>query len=290
MKIEARAKINAILDIVGRRPDGYHELDTVFAELSLHDTVKIEKTDTGSIEVSCSNPELACDESNLAYKAAKLLMDTFGLRGGVSIYIEKNIPMGAGLGGGSTDAAAVLKGMNALFDLGLSGAKLRELGARLGADVPFFIYGGVARAGGIGEKLTQIPGAVLPPMLVVKPECSVPTVWAYKAVDALEKQMHPDAEAFLESLRAADYEGICRLAGNSFEPAVVCAYPQIREAKQELLDAGADAAVMTGSGAAVFAFFKDKEAVFQAQKKLQSEHPEWKLFPETGGEDHYEKK
>ncbi len=282
MEIKAHAKINLSLDIVGKRSDGYHELDTLFYELSLHDLLIVEKQEKEGIFLNCSDETLSCSQDNLIYKAVKLLQEKYQIKKGVRIYLEKNIPMGAGLGGGSSDAAAALKAVNELFNLNIPRENLKEFGAKLGADVPFFIEGGMARAQGIGEQLTPLKKKKLWPMIVIKPEVSVPTVWAYKEADKVENPLHPDIKTLLKSLEEENYSQVCESLGNSFEKAVCSQYPQIEEVKKELLFYGADVSVMTGSGAAVFALFDNAERAEKAADQLEKKHKEWKIFRELG--------
>lgn len=279
MKIKANAKINLSLDIVCRREDGYHELDTVFYELSLCDHITVNKTDKQRITVGCSDHTLSCGDDNLAYKAAKLLLDEFGLKTGVDIYIEKNIPMGAGLGGGSSDAAAVLRAVNELFTLGLSDEELKIRAVKLGADVPFFITGGAARAKGIGEELDGLKGIVVPPMIVVKPSVSVSTVFAYKAFDAYKDKYHPDIDRLIKALQNKNDNEIFESVGNSFEGPVFEEYYEIAQLKQRLVDMGASACVMTGSGSALFALFDDVKKADVVYRALSADN-NIRVFPE----------
>ena len=321
MRILAHAKINVGLDIVGKRPDGYHELNTIFYELQLADEITVEGCPEPGIRLTCSDPALSCGQDNLAYRAAAMLLEEFlpvkgsdsdrragdpadrNLKGirippddqtprgvripldkrtpvGVRIHLDKRIPMGAGLGGGSTDAAAVLTAVNRLFGFGLDQDALCERARVLGADVPFFILGGCAKAAGIGEKLIPVKDVSLPPMLLVKPAVSVPTAWAYGAVDAQKSVFHPDIEGLLEALQSGNYAKICDLAGNSFETAVFQAYPQIEKLRDFLLGAGADACVMTGSGSALFAFFRTKEEAQKTKEQLTAVCPSVQSFLE----------
>ncbi len=267
MRKYANAKINLSLDVKGKRPDGYHELDILFLEVPFCDVIDIGIADGPGISLSCSDPALA-GEHNLAYRAASLLLDHFREERGVVISIEKHIPMQAGLGGGSSDAAAVLTGMNELFGFGASSDELRSLAVTLGADVPFFIDGGCARASGVGEKL--IPVRNVPPLhlVIVKPRENISTAYAYENADRVEV-CHPDIDGFLAALTAGDIQKAASLMGNSLEDAVAGRYPVIPLLKNELLRAGAAGALMTGSGSAVFGLFENKEAAARAAVQLQ---------------------
>ncbi len=282
MKVKARAKINLSLDIVDKRADGYHELDTIFSEIELCDYITIEKTASKNIEIECSDKTLSCGEDNLVYKAAGLLMDEFQAECGLSIYIEKNIPMGAGLGGGSSDAAAVLKALNEMLALGLSDEELRKRAVLLGADVPFFISGGTVRAKGIGDIIEPLEDIKLPPMIVVKPDVSVPTAFAYKAFDSYSSKFHPDIESLVRALEANDIYGIFKFVGNSFEGPVFEAYKQIPKIKERLLELGAGACVMTGSGSALFALFENSKKASNAYEQIKKDK-DVKAFLELRG-------
>lgn len=283
MKVNANAKINLGLDIVSKREDGYHELNTLFCELKLHDEIDIEITEKIEISVTCSDQNLSCGSDNLAYRAAEILFERYNPGRGVKIHIIKNIPMGAGLGGGSSDAAAVLKTVNSLFKFNLDNDELRNTGAKIGADVPFFIEGKMAQAKGIGEKLMHFEGCHLPPMLIIKPEISIPTGWAYNTVDESKNVFHPDIESLIRAVKTGDYEGICRYAGNTFENAITERFPVIKQIKSRMRELGAGTCVMTGSGSALFAIFKSEEMVLNATEILKKEDTTLKLYPETGG-------
>ena len=283
MKVKAHAKINLGLDIVSKREDGYHELNTLFCELKLHDEIEVDITEKAGITLTCSDSSLSCEEDNLAYRAADILLERYMPDGGVKIHINKNIPMGAGLGGGSSDAAAVLKAVNSLFGLNIDNDELRKIGAKLGADVPFFIEGKMAHAKGIGEKLSHFDGCELPPMLIIKPNISIPTGWAYKTVDECRDVFHPDIDKLIEAVNSGDYIGICRYAGNTFENAILEQFPVIEKIKSRSKELGAGTCVMTGSGSALFAIFKDDKSVLNAMEILKAENSTLKLYPEIGG-------
>ncbi len=202
--LNANAKINLTLDILGVRQDGYHEVAMVMQEVSLHDTLTMEKTASGirlSIEVEGQKGELPADETNLCWKAADLVQKEYNLSGGVDIHLVKRIPMAAGLAGGSADAAAVLKGMNQLFSLNLTEMELCRLGAKLGSDIPFCIMGGTMLATGRGEILTRLPDFPESYVVLAKPEVGVSTAWAYKTYDAGYEGPHPDNEAMLSAIK-----------------------------------------------------------------------------------------
>ncbi len=272
MKKTANAKINIALQIRGLRPDGYHELDMIFLELPFGDEIEIEKT-KGGITLSCSDPAIPTDERNLAYKAAQMMMDVCPISEGVSIRIDKKIPAQAGLGGGSSDAACVLNAMNELFELDADAGTLEGMAEKLGADVPFFIKGGCARAAGKGEILTDLGAFPKCAVLVVKPEVSVSTPWAYKAFDErADEPAKMDIEKAVWAIQNADLDELCENIGNDLEAPVIRKYPLIGEIKKEMLSLGAKGALMTGSGSAVFGIFADADQAAFAEKEIQKQH------------------
>ncbi len=270
MRIFAPAKINIFLRITGRRPDGYHLLDSLMVPISLCDEIQIEteieterETET-HITLTCDDPTLPADETNLAYKAAALLCKEANVHARIAVTLHKRIPAGAGLGGGSSDAAAVLKGLNVLLALGFEENRLCSLAARLGADVPFFIPCCPARVEGIGEILTPIPA--LPPQwfVVVVPPFGVSTPWAYRRFDELPAQEHPDGKVELTS---GQWPSVACLV-NDLERAVIPTHPLIGELKAQLLRWGAEAALMSGSGSAVFGMFSGRSGAERAANLL----------------------
>ncbi len=282
MRIKAHAKINLALDVVKKRADGYHELKTVFYETALYDELIFEKSDITGIRLETSDKELSCGQDNLIYKAARLVFDEYKLPGGIDIYLDKRIPTGAGLGGGSSDAAATLKALNEIYELNIEDSKLKALAAGLGADVPFFISGGAAYATGIGEELTHID--VFKPLCIVlaKPGTGVSTAQAYKAVDAQDEPDHPDAGALFKALKSGNYEEICKNTGNTFEKPIFGIHPFIEELKKAFLKAGADAAAMTGSGSAVFGLFEKEEDSIRAAELLRSSFADVAIYLNNG--------
>lgn len=262
MRTEAHAKVNLGLDVKYKREDGYHELDMIFYEVPLHDVVTVELREEPGIILSCSDPSLE-NEKNIAYRAAALMFETYenrnagGEHRGVFIDIEKHIPAQAGLGGGSSDAAAVLRGMNELFAFGASGEDLRGLAVKLGADVPFFIGGGCARAGGIGEKLRPLSGVPKLHIEIIKPEVNISTADVFGNLRLDENTPHPDIGLLEEALVSGDVKKAASLMGNTLESAVLDRYPVITELKKTFLERGALGSLMTGSGSAVFGIFEN---------------------------------
>ena len=258
LKLLCAAKINLSLDVTGKLPNGYHTLDSIFQSVSVYDTLTLTVTDGEGIELACETPGVPCDESNLAWKAAQAYLDAANLQKHVAITLEKGIPSGAGMGGGSADAAGVLWGLNELLSGGFSNEALRRIGVKLGADVPFILLGGTALARGIGEDLKSL--SPLPEsfkFVIVKGEESVSTPAAYKAIDTLgEDTPHPDTAGVLWAVETKDEERLAEKCANLFEYAVPC--EDVQRAEERLQAMGALAAVMTGSGAAVFGIFPMK--------------------------------
>lgn len=271
MKINAYAKINLTLNVVEKRNDGYHNVDMLMQSISLCDDIQIEKIFSG-IELSGTG-SLPYDKTNLAYKAAKLFFDVSGVRGGVRIYINKNIPMCAGMAGGSSDAAAVLKGLNILYGNPISKSVLLKIASRLGADVPFCILGKTARATGIGDKLTIVAPMPRKCVLVIKPPISVSTPEAYASLD-FENMAHPDTEKAAEAIAKFDMKLLYSLMANSFEYSIFKKYPEIASIKSKLTELGADASLMSGSGSAVFGIFEDEQKAKDAFKIFKTDYSE----------------
>jgi 4-diphosphocytidyl-2-C-methyl-D-erythritol kinase len=288
MRVLAPAKVNLYLRITGRRPDGYHLLDSVMVPVSLYDELEItaeQQTTTGEglfpeISVTCNVPALPTDETNLAYRAAALFCQEAQVHPEITIALHKRIPFGAGLGGGSSDAAAVLKGLNVLFSRRFSERQLCSLAVRLGADVPFFIPCQPARVEGVGEILSPVPALPQRWLVIVVPPFGVSTPWAYLQFDAL-----PAATELASSeLRQFAY-GHWPSSGcliNDLERAVVPAHPEIRQIKGQLLQAGADEALMSGSGSSVFGIFSRKETAERAAVLLQEQGKTFMVKPLSG--------
>lgn len=282
--LEAHAKINLGLDIIGRRQDGYHLLRMVMQTLALCDLVRVERLpgETG-IRTSTESSLVPDDERNLAWRAAKLLTDTFSLSDGISVSIEKRIPVAAGLAGGSADAAAVLVGVSREFRLGLTEKELRELGLSLGADVPYCLTGGTLLSEGIGEILTP----VLPPfpscgVLLAKPPEGVSTAEVYRAYDSLEeKPEHPDIDGLAAAIRSGSLSSVCGRLGNVLEAVTIPRLPVIREIKDFLISAGAEGVLMSGSGPTVFGLFPDLRILKRASEGIRLRFPDLEIS-ETG--------
>ncbi|WP_062515806.1 4-(cytidine 5'-diphospho)-2-C-methyl-D-erythritol kinase [Halobacillus sp. KGW1] len=248
---KAPAKINLSLDVLYKRPDGFHEVEMVMTTVDLADRIELTLLSEPVIKVESESRFVPNDERNLAYRAAKLLQDRFKVNKGVNIFIEKNIPVAAGLAGGSSDAAAVLRGVNRMWGLGLSDDELAELGAEIGSDVSFCVYGGTALATGRGEQIRFLPAP--PPCWVVlsKPTIGVSTQTVYQGLNVSQAE-HPDTEAMVRALQEEDYEGICANVGNTLEGVTLKLHEEVGQIKEQMRQAGADAVLMSGSGPTVF--------------------------------------
>ncbi len=258
MLLHANAKINLALDVLGRRPNGYHDVRMIMQSVNLYDEIEIVPNDEKRIIIKCDNNDLECDESNLIYRAAKAIMEKVGATEGLSISLSKNIPIAAGMAGGSTDAAATLVGINRLFGYGLSDKELKEIGLTLGADIPFCIEGGTCLSEGIGEILTTITPAPDCYLVIAKPDISVSTKFVYENLKLIEDTVHPDVDGMLEGIKAGSLSEVSDRLANLLETVTVDAYPVIKELKQIMLDEGALNSLMSGSGPTVFGIFDDE--------------------------------
>lgn len=255
---KAYAKINLGLDVIGRLENGYHEVRMIMQTVGIYDVLTFQKIPQG-IVVTTDNGELTTDDNNLIYKAARLMREKYELTQGVSIHLEKNIPIAAGMAGGSTDAAATFWGINELFELGASEEELRQLGVKVGADVPYCIMGGTALAEGIGEKLTRLPAPPDCYLLVAKPEINVSTKYVYEHLDAEGVERHPDIDGMIRAIEGGSIEGVVNRLGNVLEIVTVKKHTIIEDIKQCMLDDGAMGSLMSGSGPTVFGIFATKE-------------------------------
>ena len=266
--IKAYAKVNLGLDIVGTREDGYHLVRMIMQSLDLADIITIKKTDkAGVIDVQDG---LNLGKDNLIYKAADKVLAGTGVldRYGVEIMMEKHIPVAAGMAGGSSDAAATLKGLNELFDLKLHDKELMEIGVKLGADVPYCIMLGTALSEGIGEVLTRLPDIPRVTFLIAKPPVSVSTQEAYRDFDSLKVVKHPDIDAQTDAIYKGDIREITALCGNVLETVTAGKYPEIGQLEEIMEANGAIKAMMSGSGPTVFGVFEDVETAEAAKKKV----------------------
>ena len=259
LRVHAHAKINLYLDVIGKRSDGYHEIETIFHSIGLHDDIYLRKRTDRRITVHCEHPHVPCNPRNLAYRAAKLLLDDLPDLSGVDIAILKRIPVAAGLGGGSTDAAAVLCGMNVLFDLGLTQSDLMQLGVQLGADVPFCILGGAALGRGIGEILTPLPPMAEPWILLANPGFEISTAWVYQQINLSLTAAKKNVTILTRCLQNGEFSNIGRHLYNGLEVPVLSKYPAVAEIKTKLNKYPSSRGVlMSGSGATVFALMQNR--------------------------------
>lgn len=269
IKIRSYAKINLSLDVLGKLPNGYHEVKMVMQTVSLYDTTEIKKN-PGGIVLDSTLRFLPSDGDNIAYAAAELFFKETGISGGCDIFLHKHIPVGAGLAGGSGNAAAVLIGLNRLYNAHLPKHTLCKIGQQLGADVPYCILGGTRLAEGIGEKLSLLPRMPGCFVVLVKPQFSISTAWAYENIDACQNIVHPDTDALIDALARGDLMGVCSSMGNVLEDVSIGRYPILSEIKAHLISLGALGAQMSGSGPTVFGIFDDEEKAFNAKQALRA--------------------
>lgn len=277
IKLEAYAKVNLGLDVVRRLENGYHEVKMVMQTIGLHDTLRLEKTKEG-IALFTDSSEAPGDKNNLAYKAAHMMKERYGIADGIAIHLQKRIPVAAGMAGGSTDAAAVLKGMNILFSLGLSEQELCDTGVLLGADVPYCVIGGTALAEGIGEKLTMLPDAPDCCVLTAKPPVGVSTKYVYENLRLSELERHPDIDGMVGAVREHNLSGILSRMENVLESVTEKQYPIITRIKHIMEENGAKKALMSGSGPTVFGIYGSREGAEKAAEQLLSAEPETQVF------------
>lgn len=270
LTLNGYAKINLGLDVLRRREDGYHEVRMIMQNIGLHDVITLKKTEERGIVLTTNAGELPVNKDNLMYKAADMLFTEFELPGGIAMHLEKNIPVAAGLAGGSTDCAAVLRGMNELYGLNLTLEELQKRGVKIGADVPFCLMEGTALAEGIGEKLTRLPACPACHVVIAKPPVDVSTKVVYTNLKAAELKAHPDIDGMLEALEKQDLPGIADRLANVLETVTVPMHPVISDIKDMLEENGAMKALMSGSGPTVFAMFDDIEKANNAVEKLKS--------------------
>ena len=269
LELKALGKINLGLDVLGRRENGYHDVRMVMQTVYLYDRIIMKKSKTPGIRLETNLYYLPVNENNLAYQAAQMLMDEFHMEEGVSIQLDKHIPVAAGMAGGSSNAAAVLFGMNRMFSLGLSQKELMERGVKLGADVPYCIMRGTVLAEGIGEILTPLSPMPKCYVLIAKPAISVSTKMVYEKLDSHEIEDHPDIDGILAGLKAGDLKKVAGSMGNVLERVTVEAYPVIDQIKKMMIKEGALNAMMSGSGPTVFGIFEEKATARKAADAIR---------------------
>ncbi|HEX7315612.1 MAG TPA: 4-(cytidine 5'-diphospho)-2-C-methyl-D-erythritol kinase [Pyrinomonadaceae bacterium] len=278
INVPAFAKINLGLRVHGRRPDGYHEISTIFQTVSLRDTLSFEATNDGTLELICSDPAIPTDESNLVLRAASVLRERFGVSRGARVELLKLIPAGGGLGGGSADAAVTLAALASLWEIETDAGELAEVGARLGADVPFFLTGGTALGTGTGTDIKPLEDAPKMHLVVVAPGVHVLTAEAYSALGAPALTKVGPLVNLSVSRTEADFpDSLCDVWSNDFEAVVVRLYPEIGRAREGLVEAGAGRVMLSGSGSSVFGVFESKGKASRAREILKAEKG-WKVF------------
>lgn len=270
IRLRARAKINLTLDVTGKRDDGYHLIESIMQTVSLYDGIYMKRIQKNEIILKSNLSWLPTDNRNLAYRAAELMKAKFGIKEGVFIEIDKRIPVAAGLAGGSADCAAVLVGMNRLFDLGLSMKELESLAFLLGSDIPYCVQRGTVVSEGVGEILTPVK-CPCPMCYVVlaKLPVSVSTATVYRGLDWQSVQNHPDTKGMIQAMAEADITKMGQLLGNVLETVTIPMHPQIAQLKEELVQLGAEGALMSGSGPTVFGLFKEEESAKKAASTIR---------------------
>lgn len=267
--LKSRAKINLSIDVLGKRDDGYHIVDMIMQTIDLYDNLKITKIDGDFIKIKSNSKDIPLNQNNIVYKAADILKKRFNIKDGVEIYIQKNIPVAAGMAGGSSNAAAVLVGLNKVWNLGLSESQLKEIGLQLGADVPFCITGGSALAQGIGEELTNIHGlSENVNILVCKPDIFVSTKEVYQSLDMNKVQKRPKNEKLIESLKNDDIKYVSENMVNVLEEVTASKYKEIKQIESVMMKNKALGSMMSGSGPTVFGLFDNKEYAIKAKEEL----------------------
>lgn len=274
VQIKARAKINLTLDVLGRRENGYHDVEMIMQQINLYDLVTVEKSDSDGITLTCSDFFLPVDERNLAYRAAQIMRERFSIPSGFKIHIEKHIPIAAGLAGGSTDAAAVISGINRVCQLELTTQQMQDIGFTLGADIPFCFMEGCAIARGLGEILTPIRGFEHAWMVLVKPGFGVSTKDVYTGLDLSAVTKRPDTNAMILALNDQKRKEIIAGLCNVLETVTLALHPKVAEIKAMLTSYGADGVLMSGSGPTVFAIFGSYEKAKTAHKKIKKHYPQ----------------
>ena len=265
----AYAKINIGLDVLRRRADGYHEVKMIMQTVDIYDELVLERRKQPGIELRMDNSELPSGGDNLICRAADLLFREKEITGGVNISLTKRIPIAAGMAGGSADAAAALRGVNELFDLGYSLKELQALGVGLGADIPYCLAGGTMLSEGIGEILTPLPAPPAAHLVIAKPDINVSTAFVYGNLHADSLAWHPDIDGMIAALQKGDLDGITGRLGNVLETVTVKAHPVIEQIKELLRKQGAENALMSGSGPTVFGIFKEKETAARAAEAVE---------------------
>ncbi|MGG3279023.1 4-(cytidine 5'-diphospho)-2-C-methyl-D-erythritol kinase [Paenibacillus solani] len=271
MKIyeKAPAKINLMLDVLHKRPDGFHEVEMVMTMIDLADRLEMSEQKRDTIIITSQAGYIPLDEKNLAFQAAKLIKERYDVKNGVHIHLDKKIPVAAGLAGGSSDAAATLRGLNRLWGLGIPQEELLALGAELGSDVPFCVSGGTALATGRGEVLTPIPNPPQCWVIVAKPPINVSTAEVYGRLRSEQIQHHPSSQRMVEALQQGSFQQMCQSLGNVLEEVTLKLHPEVQQLKDGMLKLGADGALMSGSGPTVFGLVSKESKVARIYNGLR---------------------
>lgn len=272
MKLYSYGKINLFLDIEGKLKNSYHLIKTVMQSIDIYDEIALKPLSENTIVIECSDISIPVNEKNTCYKAASLLKERYGINSGIHIYINKNIPSEAGLAGGSGNAAAVLKGLNIMWDLNLSLDELSSLGLQVGADIPFCLRGGTCLAGGIGDRVTDLNPFKWNNILIIKPDFSMSTAFVYQNLPSECYNLHSENKT-VQYISSGDHEKAARSLANTLEKVVEKYHPEIKDIKSFMLDRGALSSLMTGSGSAVFGLFKDKDALIKAYNLAAEIYP-----------------
>ena len=275
---KAYAKINLGLDVLRRRMDGYHEVKMIMQTVDIWDKLTFCASSEPGIELSVGNAALPVGKDNLIYRAAELIIKEKNIRQGVRITLEKNIPVAAGMAGGSTDAAAVFHGFNELFDLSMSLEEMKKLGVKIGADVPYCIMGGTALSEGIGEILTTLPAPLACVLLVAKPDIDVSTKFVYENLHADRLERHPDIDGMIGAIKTGDMRGIAGRMENVLETVTIREYPVIERIKELMKTEGAENALMSGSGPTVFGIYAEREAAQRAADQIRRQELAQQVF------------
>lgn len=274
---KAYGKINLGLDVVGRLENGYHLVKMIMQMVEIYDELTFEKLPSG-IVITTDSGELPTNEDNLIYKAAKLMLDTYKIDGGVKIHLEKNIPIAAGMAGGSSDAAQTFHGINELYGIGADTEALCSLGVKVGADVPYCIVGGTMLAEGIGEVLSPLPSPPEAYLLIAKPDINVSTKEVYEKIDTEGVEKHPDIDGMIEALKVGNLQGVVDRLGNVLATVTEKMHPIIMEIKEAMIECGALGSLMSGSGPTVFGIFTDKTEVMNAAKVIEESRLAKQIF------------
>ena len=275
---KAYAKINLGLDILRRREDGYHEVKMIMQTVDIYDVLTFVKAPADVFRLSVDSAQIPDDDNNLVLKAARLLFATAGIDAGVEVTLQKNIPVAAGMAGGSTDAAATLIGLNALYDLRFTTEQLQKIGVKLGADIPYCIMGGTALSQGIGEILRPLPAPPRAHLVIAKPDLMISTKYVYENLHANSLKVHPNIDGMIEALSNQDLTKMCSLMGNVLETVTEKENPIITQIKDLMKEQGATGALMSGSGPTVFSIFTEEEKARSCFQKIQEENLAKQLF------------